>query len=619
MPYDAGVACAVCFELNNTIKGGRIEKVFQPTKETISLQIYARGERYRLVIDAEASSPKVYLTTMQEFENPVTPLPFYNVLRKYLMNGRIKDVSLVGFDRVFGITIESNDDMGYAQTLCIYAECIRKQSNIILCGEAENNDAGRKIIAAAKTVSFDMSETRQILPGLIYEPPVSPKINPLLITKEEFAEDLATALPEMAVNEYLLNKYQGFSPLVTREIALRAAKSMGDMSWTDISVGEVDKSSLSYYFFDLIDNLKTGKFSPCLIYSGKHPDEKLIDFSYIDIRQYGRGTIIGHNNADGKLAATKTFDSMCALVDHYFYKKEFDNKIKQKANDVFKALANASSRLVKKIKVLERDLTECDSKEKLKNYGDLITANIYRLEKGAYEYVLENFYEDNKTIKIAADKNLTPAQNAQRFYKRYAKLKSAEYHLSKQIESAQDDIMYVDSVFDALTRALSERELAEIRDELAESGIMRGTVKSAEKSRAKAKSNKSVSLSKPEEHTSPNGFKILCGRNNKQNDNLTFRLAGRNDLWFHAQKTPGSHVVLICENTGRTPENADIEEAARIAATNSKGKNMPLVSVDYAPVRYVKKPPGAKPGFVTYSNFKTAAVKPIISEGRFQR
>jgi len=433
---------------------------------------------------------------------------------------------------------------------------------------------------------------------------------------------LAVALPEMAVSEYLLNKYQGFSPLVTREIALRASKAMGSMTGTDISVGEVDKSNLGYYFFELIENLKSGNFSPCLVYSGKHPDEKLIDFSYIDIRQYGRGTIIGNANInDGKLAATKPFDSMCTLVDHYFYKKEFDNKIKQKANDIFKALANTSSRLAKKIKVLERDLAECDSKEKLKNYGDLITANIYRLEKGAHEYELENFYDDNQTIKIAADKNLTPAQNAQRFYKRYAKLKSAEYHLGKQIESAQDDILYVDSVFDALTRALSERELAEIRDELAESGIMRGAFDKSgksgkpDKSRGKSKPAKTVSLSKPEEHISTNGFKILCGRNNKQNDNLTFRIAGRNDIWFHAQKIPGSHVVLMCENTGREPENTDIEEAARIAATNSKGKNMPLVSVDYAPVRYVKKPSGAKPGFVTYSNFKTAAVKPNLLNG----
>ena len=614
MPYDAGVACAISFELNDKIKGGRIEKIFQPTKETVVLQIYSHGERYRLAIDAEASSPKVYLTA-HEFENPPTPLPFYNALRKYLMNGRIKDVNLVGFDRVFEMTIDSNDEMGYTQTFCVYAECIRKQSNIILCSGNEIAE-GRKIIAAAKTVSFDLSETRQILPGLIYEPPVSEKTNPLLISKADFEADLADAPFDLPVSEYLLNKYQGFSPLVTREIALRAAKSMGEAARTDISVGEADKSNLSYYFFELIDNLKSGKFAPCVIYSGKAPEEKLIDFSYIDIRQYGRITCSGN----GELVATKNFESMSSLVDYYFYKKEFDNKIKQKANDIFKALTNASSRLVKKIKVLERDLAECDSREKLKIYGDLITANIYRLEKGMTEYELENFYEDNELVKIAADKNLTPAQNAQRFYKRYGKLKSAEYHLNKQIESAQDDIMYIDSVFDALTRALSERELAEIRDELAESGIMRGAFSKSnksDKSQVKSKSNakrgkagRAISLSKPEEYTSPNGFKILCGRNNKQNDNLTFRLAGRNDIWFHAQKIPGSHVVLLCETTGRTPENADIEEAARIAATNSKGKNMPLVSVDYAPVRYVKKPPGAKPGFVTYTNFKTAAVKP---------
>lgn len=571
MPYDAGVAYAVCCELNNNIQGGRIEKIFQPAKEQVILHIYARGERYRLAIDAGASSPKVYLTN-QTVENPPLPPMFYNILRKYIMNAKINSVSLVEFDRIFEFRLDASDEMGFVKTLYIYAECIRKQSNIILC------DENKKIIAAAKTVSFDMSETRQILPGLLYEPPISGKTNPLTANKQDFIQDLESALPALPVCEYLLSKYQGFSPLITREIALRAGKS------TDISIGGVDKSNLSYYFSELCGKIKNAEFSPVILYGG---DEKLIDFSYIDIRQYGTS------------AAAKPFESISGLIDYYFYKKEFDNRIRQKSNDIFKVLTNASSRLVKKIKTLERDLAECETKEKFKMYGDLITANIYRLEKGSEEYELENFYDDNESIKIAVEKNLTPSQNAQKFYKRYNKFKSAEYHLNKQIENAKDDIIYVDSVFDALTRALSERELAEIRDELAEAGLTRALNKSKQKK---------LPVSKPDEYKSPNGFKILCGRNNKQNDNLTFRLADRNDIWFHAQKIPGSHVLLVCGS--RTPENKDIEEAAKIAAANSKGKNMPLVPVDYTPARYVKKPPGAKPGFVIYSNFKTAAVKP---------
>ena len=572
MPYDAGAARAVCFELNN-IAGGRIEKIFQPAKEQVVLQIYRRGEHFKLMLDAGAGSPKVYLTN-QPAENPPVPFATYNILRKYLMNARISSVNLIEFDRVFEIKLDSSDDMGFAKILYIYAECIRKQSNIILC------DENKKIISAVKTVDLSMSELRQVLPGLLYEPPVSDKVNPLTINKQDFLADLENAYPEQPVCEYLLSKYQGFSPLITREIAFRAGKS------TDIKIGEADKSNLSYYFFGFTDKIIAGKFSPVMLYN----NDKLIDFSYLDIRQYGNS------------AAVKNFKNMSELIDYYFYKKEFDNRIRQKSQDIFKILANASSRLIKKIKNLEKDLAECETKEKFKIYGDLITANIYRLEKGLEKYELENFYGNGDIINIEAEKNLTPAQNAQKYYKKYNKFKSAEYHLNKQIESAKEDIIYVDSVFDSLTRALSERELAEIRDELAESGLTRKNNKSK-------KTQKNLPVSKPEEYKSPNGFKILCGRNNKQNDNLTFRLAGKNDIWFHAQKIPGSHVILICGS--RSPDNKDIEEAAKIAAVNSKGKNMPLVSVDYTPARYVKKPAGAKPGFVTYSNFKTAVVKPL--------
>ncbi|MCL1858029.1 MAG: NFACT family protein [Oscillospiraceae bacterium] len=679
MPYDAGVASAVCFELNNNISGGRIEKIFQPAKEQIILQIYSKGERHNLCIDADANSPKVYITS-QTAENPPSMSMFYSILRKYLMNGKINSVSLVGFDRIFEFKIDAFDEMGFQMPLYLYAECIRKQSNIILCrelppstsltppsqangannqpnasfvyegGAAAAAEGAKKIIAALKTVDFSMSESRQILNGLVYILPSSgDKINPLEIYNpqqkppsqkgvpsadgggciphiisgsstpvahtsrhplhgrgldENFLVDLENAAsesPDIPVCDWLLSKYQGLSPLITREIAFKASKSLKD---TAISTGDVDKQTLKFYFNELIEKIKSNNFTPVML-----SDENggLIDFSYTDIRQYGSKII------------SKNFDSMSELVDFYFYKKEYDNRIRQKSQDILKVLTNSSSRLNKKIKLLEKELQECKSKEKFRIYGDLITSNIYRLEKGLEKYSLENYYDtvgdgvlDVPVIDIAVEKNLTPAQNAQKFYKKYNKLKSAEYHLSNQIELAQNDIVYVDSVFDSLTRALSERELSEIRDELKESGIMK-SVKPGKTGKANLKSKKpqkQLSVSKPNEYKSTNGFKILCGKNNKQNDELTFRIASKNDLWFHAQKIPGSHVILVCENTGKTPSDIDIEEAAKIAAAYSKGKNMPLVPVDYAYARYVKKPGGAKPGFVTYMNFKTAIVKP---------
>ena len=609
MPYDAGVAAAVCFELNQKTAGGRIEKIFQPLREQIILNIYSKGERFNLCLDADANSPKVYITN-QTAENPPSMSMFYSILRKYLLNAKINAVSLVGFDRIFEFKLDSFDEMGFQKTLYLYAECIRKQSNIILCNDE------KKIMAAVKTVDFSMSETRQILNGFLYTPPAfGEKINPLksvglkngdedgngdfLIELEKTAKES----PDICVCDWLLSKYQGLSPLVTREIALRASKSARD---TSITVGIVDKQTLYFYFKELAEQISDNKFNPVMLSDKKGG---LIDFSYTDIRQYENQ------------AVSRYFKSMSELVDFYFYKKDNDNRIRQKSQDIFKILANASSRLNKKIRVLEKELQECANKEKIRIYGDLITANIYRLEKGSEKYSVENFYDEENPggtvsiIEIAVEKNLTPAQNAQKFYKKYNKLKSAEYHLTKQTESARDDIIYVDSVFESLTRALSERELAEIRDEISESGLSKSQKpgKSPKNSKNK-KPPKRLPVSKPLEFKSTNGFKILCGKNNKQNDELTFKTSAKNDMWFHAQKIPGSHVILLCENTGRTPSDKDIEDAAKIAASYSKGKNMPLVPVDYALARYVKKPSGAKPGFVTYANFKTAIVKPVDIE-----
>ena len=617
MPYDAGVAAAVCFELNEKISGGRIEKIFQPTKEQVIFQIYAKGERANLCLDADANSPKVYITS-QTAENPPSMSAFYNILRKYLMNAKINIISLVGFDRIFEIKIDASDEMGFSKTLYLYAECIRKQSNIILCREEETlpgaSGGVKKIIAALKSVDFSMSESRQVLNGFAYIPPSSgDKKNPLeseiLWDDSDFPED-----SDVPVCNWLLSKYQGLSPLVTREIAFKASKSQKD---SGISTGAVDKQSLRFYFLEFIEKIKNHDFLPTVLFDENGETGSLLDFSYIDIRQYG-----------GK-AVSKTFDSMCKLIDFYFYKKDSDNRIKQKSQDILKVLSNASSRLNKKIRLLEKELQDCAEKEQFRIYGDLITANIYRLKKGEEKYAVENYYDENQNenvgaglapalegdipvIEIPVEKNLAPAQNAQKFYKKYNKLKTAEYHLEKQINSARDDIIYVDSVFESLTRALSERELAEIRDELAESGLTKSpkSGKTAKSAKSGKKPPKKLPVSKPGEFKSTNGFKILCGRNNKQNDDLTFRIASRNDLWFHAQKIPGSHVILACENTGKTPTDKDIEDAAKIAAAYSKGKNMPLVPVDYAYARYVKKPNGAKPGFVTYVNFKTAVVKP---------
>ncbi|MCL2157946.1 MAG: NFACT family protein [Oscillospiraceae bacterium] len=606
MPYDAGVAAAVRFELAGKLAGGRIEKVVCPARDRIVLQIYSKGEKHSLCLDMDASLPKVYITNQAE-ENLASVPQFCLILRKYLINAKISAVSLLGFDRVFEFFIDATDDMGFSRPLCLYAECIRKQSNLILCGieqgESEQTE-NKKIISALKSVDFSMSSLRQILNGLTYEPPLlSDKTNPLCETRESFLnglEEAAKESPELFVCDWMLSRYQGLSPLVTRELAYRAA---GDAS---VSMGAVGKANLCRCFFELWDNIKSEKFCPTML---KDEKNALVDFSYLEISQYGAK------------AESTGYEFMSELLDDYFLAKDRDNRIRQKAQDIFKILANATSRLAKKLQKIETGLAECQEREEFRIYGDLITANIYRLEKGADKYAAQNFYDQDKPVEISVDKRLTPAQNAQKFYKKYNKLKSAEYHLEEQARLTKDDMSYIESVAQSLSGELSERELAEVRDELAGCGFMKAakpgkteksdkTAKTQKSGARSKKPQKRLPVSKPAEYSSKNGFRILCGKNNRQNDELSFSIADKNDLWFHAQKLPGSHVILVCGNVGRSPEPGDIEDAAKIAAANSKGSELPLVGVDYAPVRYVKKPNGAKPGFVTYTNFKTVTVSP---------
>jgi predicted ribosome quality control (RQC) complex YloA/Tae2 family protein len=375
-----------------------------------------------------------------------------------------------------------------------------------------------------------------------------------------------------------MGKYLGFSPLIAREIAFRAAKSVSAMT------GECKPDVTWFYFRHITEKIISGNFSPHLL--SKNMNEPA-DFSFIEIRQYGNALVrIPH-------------ESMSAMLDHYFSVRESGAKIRQKSQDILKLLGNIHSRLTKKIRLQKTDLEECAGKEKFRTYGDYICSNIYALKKGMPGFTADDYYTEGKTITIPLDVNLTPQQNSQRYYKRYSKLKTAELHLNKQIGLAELELEYLETVLDALTRALTEPELAEIRDELAANGYV-----SAKKS---GKNLRKAAISKPLEFTSPTGLRILCGKNNTQNDYITFKQASKTDLWFHIRNMPGSHVILLCGSAEAS--DADIEEAAKIAAVHSKGKNMPLAPVDYTAVRYVSKPAGSKPGFVIYRNFKTVNVR----------
>lgn len=591
MPYDAGTAKIICAELDALLTGGRVEKITQPSKEEINFTIYSNRERYRLVFDLDANSPKAYVSAETRENNTNIPM-FLTLLRKYLSNGRIVSFAQPEFDRIIETAFDSADDMGFIKRYYLTAELIRKQSNLIL------SDENKRIITLLRHVDFSLSQVRQVMPGMKYEPPVQvDKTDPFSITKDEFFTLADGAAEDLPVENFLLKNFRGFSTLLARETAYLTAKR------TDCALGEADRERLWYHFVRILQVLKENTAEPCII---EDKEGMPLDFSFFPVRQYESAAVV------------RAVGNMSEAVERYFLKRERDRQLRQKAHDILKILSNAESKLNKKLRNQEKDLADCTGKDKYKMYGDLITANIYRLKRGDKTAEVENYYTDGEIISIPLEVNMTPSQNAQKYYKKYNKLKTAEIYLEKQMVEAKADLVYIDTIFDSLTRALSDRELSEIREELTESGLT--AKKKKPELKAGKKPPKEPPLSKPAEFVSPNGFAVLCGKNNKQNDHLTFKTAAKSDLWFHAQKIAGSHCILSGAkakgasteqktNNIFEPQTEDIEFAAEIAAEHSKGKNMPIIPVDYTAVKYVKKPGGAKPGFVIYDNYKTIIIR----------
>ncbi|GHV14365.1 hypothetical protein FACS1894219_10360 [Clostridia bacterium] len=666
MPYCAGAAETVRLEIARNLVGCRVSKLIQPTKSLIVVTLSGSGIKSQIVIDINPSTPKVYISE-SEYEAPAVPPMLCTVLRKHLSGARLDSVRLLGFDRVIALAFTGSDDLGYDTSLTLIVECVRGQSNVILtrnesassgnipresassgdvlresasseiapresassgnilhesassgnipresessgnalresasCGNVPRgtNSCGDfpqgaaplgiaygKIITASQTNDITETSSRHILPGFSYTPHAQDRIDPLTCTETQVSDAFAAEDCDSKIAKSLVKCFQGMAPVTAREIAYRAARDV------DAVISSVSAETLSFHFCEFFKPLREGVTEPTLIFDKDDPD-KLIDFTFFNPRQYGSS------------AGTKSFADMSSLISFFYDKQESENRVRQKANDLFKILANTESRLTKKLRQAEIDLAECAEKDRQREFGELITANIYRLKDGADEYSVEDFYHDSETITISADKRLSPAKNAQRFFKRYQKLRTAETHIAAQIDQTKNDIIYVDSVFESLTRAVSDRDIAEIRDEFTDSGLVSRNKTAPNKSGKKAKI---LPLGKPDSHTAPSGAKVLCGRNNRQNDALTFKTATRADMWFHVRNIPGSHVILFCG--AADPDAKDIEFAAKIAAANSKGKNMPICSVDFTRVRSVKKPTGAKPGFVTYANFQTISVK----------
>ncbi len=565
-------------ELKTKLLGGRIDKIYQPENDEIIISVRSLGKAYKILITANASQPRLHLTEKTK-PNPMQPPLFCMVLRKYLSSGKIIDITQPKFERILTIHIESINELGDYSEKKLIVEIMGKHSNIILIDE--NNI----ILDAVKHISHEKSSVREVLPGKKYFSPPSEKIDSLLLDKENFFLSVKNNT-EKKLQNLIYESYNGISPSFASEICFRAGLDASD------NVGETSELSLKklYENFKLIvEKIKNNDFSPEIIYSEKN---KIIDFSSLEMTQYS-------------LYKKQKFPSISDLLEFFYTEKDLLYRINQKSQDLKKLITNNIERCVKKKDIQIKTLKAISNRDKLRLYGELITANIYAVPKSATSFTTKNFYDENlKDITIPIDPLLTPSENAQKYFKQYNKEKRTFSALQIQIKQNDEELEYLEGILTCLQTSSNEQDIKEIRQELYEQGF----IKKLKQQKGKNKPVKS----NPLRYISSDGFNIYVGKNNHQNDELTLKIARNNDIWLHTKKIPGSHVIIVTE--GKDVPDTTLNEAALLAAFYSKGKNSALVPVDYTQKKYVKKPSGAKPGMVIYETNKTAYITPSEEE-----
>lgn len=582
MAFDAGMLCAVVIELNTVLgkdnmqNGSKVEKIYMPEKDEIHLVLRTYSASYRLVLSASPNNARILISESSK-ENPPTPPSLCMLLRKKLSGAVISKISQSGFERVCTIEFDTKDEMGFSSKKYLVCEIMGKYSNIIFC------DDKMKILGAVRTVDATSSLTRRIIPGTQYAlPPSQNKLNPTTVTQDEFYKKLESFEPSFISDKAITLSFCGIAPLVSAEICYRAS---GDVS---VELGKIQLSRLWEEFSKYISFLKKGEFSPCLLFeNGK---DTAFEYSVYPILHY-----------EDKIKTLET-ESVSQMIERFFSLRDKNDRQRQKSHDIFKVLTNAKNRLIKKTEVQTQELSDCEDMEECRAFADLIIQEMYRIKRGdlsveAVDYSSEPY----KTVKIPLDSRLSPSQNAQRYYKKYNRKKNAKKILTSQIEQSKKEIEYIDTVFDALSRAEKEKELSEIREELSLWGYIKRDAK-------KLRSSEKKKDFKPAVFLSPSGYEIYVGKNNLQNDYITTKLSEKNDWWFHVKNQPGSH-VLMKVGTKEEPPAEDFTFACTLAAKNSsvQGDN---TAVDYTMIKYVKKPLGSKPGFVTYTTHWTAFVSP---------
>ncbi len=560
-------------EIEREALGARVEKVSQPSKEELVLSLRNRTGAYKLLLSVRSNSPRVHFTKYAP-DNPQTPPMLCMLLRKTLVGAVLTGLRQVGLDRVLFLDFDASNEIGdrVHPSLCI--EIMARHSNIILL------DENGVVIDAVKRIDAAKSSVREILPGVPYElPPAQDKVN---LLQEDARAAYERVLPEgeARLSAALLHSLQGVSPIVCRELANRAAGE--DLLVSSLSLAQ--KSILLQELEALLKRVRGGSPEPEMVLD---QEGKPVDFAFLPVGQYG------------SLMHVRAYPELSALLDDFYTERDRAERTKQRAQDLFRLLTSTMERITRRLNAQRAELAASEDREELRIRAELINAYQYTLEKGAPFYDVENYYDENRILRIPADPALTPARNAQKYYKEYRKAQTAQRVLTEQIATGEQELQYIESVFDALSRSQSERELAEIREELAAGGYLK---------RRRSAKQKAPKALPPMEFCTDDGFSILVGRNNVQNDKLSLKMAAKNDLWLHTKNIPGSHVILV--TGGREPSGEALVQAAQLAAWFSRARESSSVPVDYTPVRMLRKPQGARPGKVIYDTYRTLSVRP---------
>ncbi|NLE26004.1 MAG: fibronectin/fibrinogen-binding protein [Clostridiaceae bacterium] len=570
MPFDGILTNKIAKELNNILIGGRIGKIHQIRQDAVVMQIRTSGENHRLLLSCNVASARIHLTDRQ-FENPDTPPVFCMLIRKHFSGGIIKSIATSGFERIVTIEAEVTDDFGDRNTKKLIIEIMGRHSNIIML----NKD--NFIIDAMKHVDNQVNRVRELLPARAYVlPPVQDKLDPTL---DDTLDTLLNTAPLCGkkVESFLLDRLKGFSPVLCREICFRA---------------EIDESTpankLTFHelfrMTQTIREMMNEEVSPILIFDDG--TGKPVDFHCLKLFQY---------------SSSKGFDTISGVVEEYFVLKNSKEFNTQKAKNLQDKVSKLLEKCEKRLAINLHTFEENKSYDEFRLFGELITANIYSLAKGMDTANVMNYYsEQNESVEIPLNKDKTPQQNAQAYFKKYNKARTAFLYAQNELSVIRDEISYLESVLFAIENSDGPEQLSEIRMELLEQGYIKNIDR-------KDKKNLPIKVI-PQKIMSKDGFEILIGHNNKQNDKLTLKLARHEDIWLHIKNFAGSHVVIKTE--GKEVPDSTIIEAAEYAAWFSKARSSPKAEVDYTFIRHVKKPSGAKPGMVIYVNYYTVVVTP---------